>query len=338
MSGPELSGDALDSFPELLPGLPDQLLWTDETDIDGLSLPAHADSALPADSAAFARVIDAQYGGELGPDATDEEPGTTIDRALSPDGIPPGEDDGDDGAEDAVDANGCQDDVGGGGGGTADDGQSGRLSSAVASVAAVSGVSPATPASGGGRRRPRKEASPAHVPATPHPALEDVRAAARDGSLDDDEYLLERSVREAELSKQRLREELKREQREAEAAAAAEGRPLTSAQKERGRSRRESAVTRRRAEVYLRELEGIVRQVPALQRELLEALGGGDAVEGSPGGSSASGVADRIERLGLTGERGGEGEKGGTGEGDGESAPQGLGASLLSSIFGLGGR
>jgi hypothetical protein len=87
-------------------------------------------------------------------------------------------------------------------------------------------------------------------------------------SWEDDEVLLKRCACRSEVAKRRHRDELKATQRSEESGAAASGTPLSSAQKERARSRRESAVTRMRAVVYVRELETVVRGVPALHREI----------------------------------------------------------------------
>lgn len=64
------------------------------------------------------------------------------------------------------------------------------------------------------------------------------------------------------------RDRLKAEQLAKEAAAKARGGPLTAKEKERERSRRESAVTRKRAEVYIRELEAVARRLPWLEARL----------------------------------------------------------------------
>lgn len=84
----------------------------------------------------------------------------------------------------------------------------------------------------------------------------------------DNEYWANRAATIAEAAKCRHRDALKDEHRAREEKASREGTPLTSLQKERSRSRRESSVTRMRAQVYVRELEAIARAVPALQREL----------------------------------------------------------------------
>jgi hypothetical protein len=97
---------------------------------------------------------------------------------------------------------------------------------------------------------------------------------------------LKRCAARAEVAKRRHRDTLKAEQRIDEVKAAETGGSLSSAQKERVRSRRESAVTRKRAEIYVRELESVVRSVPALHRRLDE-LGSRSA-----GMLAASGTAD----------------------------------------------
>lgn len=177
---------------------------------------------------------------------------------------------------------------------------------ALAANVAAPGVTPAhieqgssvdtTPVKPPSRRTSRR------VSAATKEAKSDADACAVDlldlrkgvAALQNDEYLLEMCATMAENSKQTLRDSLKKKQREEEAAATETGTPLTSAQKERTRSRRESAVTRRRAEVYLRQLEAIVRQVPALQLALVEARR-----EGAGGLSPAGAVADGLGRLGL---------------------------------------
>lgn len=135
---------------------------------------------------------------------------------------------------------------------------------------------PKTPGSSG--RRGRK-AAPVEVVLVPRRKLWEVG----NGEVEErgEEYFLEHAAKAAEAGKIVLRNELKATQKADEAAAEAAGEKRSSEVKERTRSRRESAVTRRRAEVYLKELEGIVREVPRLQRELLLArLGpGGKAAE-----------------------------------------------------------
>lgn len=67
---------------------------------------------------------------------------------------------------------------------------------------------------------------------------------------------------EAKLAHRAL---LKDAQRNKEMDAEARGEPLSAKDKERERSRRESAVTRKRAEIYIQELERTARNVPELE-------------------------------------------------------------------------
>lgn len=72
----------------------------------------------------------------------------------------------------------------------------------------------------------------------------------------------------AEQAKLEHRLQLKNTQRAKEQEADRKGEPLSAKDKERERSRRESAVTRKRAEVYIQELEKTVRRVPMLEKEI----------------------------------------------------------------------
>lgn len=87
------------------------------------------------------------------------------------------------------------------------------------------------------------------------------------GALVDEEKYVAMSAATAESEKLLRRLQLKEKQREKETLAKRTGDGMTAKQKERERSRRESAVTRRRAEVYISELEKYTRRVPALESE-----------------------------------------------------------------------
>lgn len=151
---------------------------------------------------------------------------------------------------------------------------------------------PKTPGSSG--RRGRKSA-PVEVVLAPRGKLWEVGADEVEGRGDD--FFLEHAAKAAEAGKIVLRGELKATQKADEAAAEAAGEKKSSEVKERTRSRRESAVTRRKAEVYLKELEGIVREVPRLQRELLVArLGLGKAAEVKV--ENGDGDGDKVEEEG----------------------------------------
>lgn len=65
---------------------------------------------------------------------------------------------------------------------------------------------------------------------------------------------------------------LKEAQRSKEMEAEARGEPLSAKEKERERSRRESAVTRKRAEIYIQELEKTARNVPYLENTIQRLL------------------------------------------------------------------
>lgn len=122
----------------------------------------------------------------------------------------------------------------------------------------------------------------------------------------------------AEAAKLEHRNALKETQRAREAEAEAAGRPLSAKEKERERSRRESAVTRKRTEVYIAQLENAARKVPELEAQVAElseelcALKGAEAMRDepaavkpepclSPGASSASNasVLSGFKRLDL---------------------------------------
>lgn len=81
-----------------------------------------------------------------------------------------------------------------------------------------------------------------------------------------DKYIL-LAGQSADSAKIRFRNELKLNQRRRESEARDRGEPLSARDKERERSRRESSVTRRRAEVYVQELEATARKLPALELE-----------------------------------------------------------------------
>lgn len=76
----------------------------------------------------------------------------------------------------------------------------------------------------------------------------------------------------ADEAKIRYRNDLKLEQRQREQAARERGEPLSARDKERERSRRESSVTRRRAEVYVNKLEETARRLPSVEARLDETL------------------------------------------------------------------
>lgn len=94
-----------------------------------------------------------------------------------------------------------------------------------------------------------------------------VRSPSADESVDHDKYVRMASET-AEQAKLEHRTLLKDQQRRKELAAENKGEPLSAKDKERERSRRESAVTRKRAEVYIHELERIVRTVPDLENKI----------------------------------------------------------------------
>lgn len=85
----------------------------------------------------------------------------------------------------------------------------------------------------------------------------------------DDDYFVRAAARAADSAKLAHRMWLKEAQQEREANAQLSGVPLSAKDKERERSRRESAVTRKRAEVYIAELERAARRLPALERRIV---------------------------------------------------------------------
>ncbi len=85
----------------------------------------------------------------------------------------------------------------------------------------------------------------------------------------DDDYFVRAAARAADSAKLAHRMWLKEAQQEREASAQLNGVPLSAKDKERERSRRESAVTRKRAEVYIAELERAARRLPALERRIV---------------------------------------------------------------------
>ena len=85
--------------------------------------------------------------------------------------------------------------------------------------------------------------------------------------MDHEKYVSEAS-RKADAAKLAHRSQLKESQKLKEEQADANGAPLTAKDKERERSRRESAVTRKRAEVYIQELENTARMVPNMEKYL----------------------------------------------------------------------
>lgn len=342
------------TFPDQVPKLPEDLPWAEGLDASALPLPFP--DASEADVAELVRVIEEQYasgatvhGAPLeGSGVPEEDSAHILDRVLnrasepeSRSSVIPASNETDGHGSDSLDC---------------------RASSNTDVAEFIATPSPAkTPASTPGKRGSRSRKSlPVHAPVTPHPPLTDLHHPS--ANIDNDEYLIERSVAEAEESKQTLRDELKNEQREQEADAAKQGAAMTSLQKERSRSRRESNVTRRRAEIYLRELESIVREVPALQREVRELRADLEALcpEGTRrtldlSSPSTSKVAAGIGRLGLNpGERDGARDLVGTHEGDvghetgvenavgdtptkaeeEETAKSGLASSLLSYVTG----
>lgn len=85
----------------------------------------------------------------------------------------------------------------------------------------------------------------------------------------DSEKYVKLAAQAADDAKLSHRATLKELQRGREENAHLRGRPLSAKDKERERSRRESAVTRKRSEVYIHELERAARKVPELEREVL---------------------------------------------------------------------
>lgn len=112
--------------------------------------------------------------------------------------------------------------------------------------------------------------------------------AYTDESADEDKYVQMASA-EADRAKLRHRATLKKSQRKKEEDASAQGLPLSAKDKERERSRRESAVTRRRAEVYIRELERTAKRVPSLEREIVSLQREVSQLKSSSSKSNASG-------------------------------------------------
>lgn len=112
--------------------------------------------------------------------------------------------------------------------------------------------------------------------------------AFTDESADEDKYVQMASA-EADRAKLRHRATLKKSQRKKEEDASAQGLPLSAKDKERERSRRESAVTRRRAEVYIRELERTAKRVPSLEREIASLQREMSHLKNSSSQSNASG-------------------------------------------------
>lgn len=93
------------------------------------------------------------------------------------------------------------------------------------------------------------------------------RAFSDESAADPEKYVRQASEA-AEKVKVEHRIHLKQHQREKEKAANAKGEPLSAKDKERERSRRENAVTRKRAEIYAQELERTARRIPLLEREI----------------------------------------------------------------------
>lgn len=91
--------------------------------------------------------------------------------------------------------------------------------------------------------------------------------AVTDDADAEETYVLA-AARAADRAKLAHRVWLKEAQRAREASAQRSGCPLSAKDKERERSRRESAVTRKRAEVYIAELERVARRVPGLERRV----------------------------------------------------------------------
>eukprot|EP00177_Eucheuma_denticulatum_P008551 GFKZ01015564.1.p1 GENE.GFKZ01015564.1~~GFKZ01015564.1.p1 ORF type:complete len:229 (+),score=53.18 GFKZ01015564.1:51-689(+) len=86
-------------------------------------------------------------------------------------------------------------------------------------------------------------------------------------ALDYTRYVKE-AARIAEEAKLAKRKDLKEQQKRKEEEAGRAGRSLSAKDKERERSRRESAVTRKRTEVYIAELERHATKVPALEQRI----------------------------------------------------------------------
>lgn len=93
------------------------------------------------------------------------------------------------------------------------------------------------------------------------------RAFSDESAADPEKYVRQASEA-AEKTKVEHRVQLKQQQRVKEKEAIAKGEPLSAKDKERERSRRESAVTRKRAEIYTRELERTARRIPLLEKEI----------------------------------------------------------------------
>lgn len=82
------------------------------------------------------------------------------------------------------------------------------------------------------------------------------------------EHYISKALQIADRAKVKYRTMMKTFQLTKAEAMKAAGCPLSARERERERSRRESAVTRKRAEVYLFELEQIAKMVPLLQNEI----------------------------------------------------------------------
>lgn len=93
--------------------------------------------------------------------------------------------------------------------------------------------------------------------------------AYTDESVADREMYVRQASEIAERAKLEHRIHLKEIQRAKELEADTRGEPLSAKDKERERSRRESAVTRKRAEIYILELEKTARRVPSLEKQLV---------------------------------------------------------------------
>ena len=91
----------------------------------------------------------------------------------------------------------------------------------------------------------------------------------REGEVNREKYV-EDAAQHADRAKLEHRKQLKVEQRHKETLAEANGKPLSAKDKERERSRRESAVTRKRTEIYTQQLEHWCRQLPITEAQLNE--------------------------------------------------------------------
>lgn len=100
----------------------------------------------------------------------------------------------------------------------------------------------------------------------------DIYRAYSDESVEDEDKYVREASAIADHAKLAHRIKLKEAQRSKEMAAEAKGDPLSAKDKERERSRRESAVTRKRSEIYIQELERTARKVPVLEKTVKNLL------------------------------------------------------------------